>query len=145
MEKVFVVRQGYTAHDKDCLPCAEEPWHTAKVKWAPTGPYSWQPGPYSWQPWIFDPMVQICARHLYKNNNPKTLDPCLSFLPTPCATLSAPSPLLPPSSRRPSTPSLIMSSPLLHGVAASCERWPATAERPPSASSAGPWRSGRPQ
>jgi hypothetical protein len=38
-----------------------------------------------------------------------------------------------------------MSSPLLHGVAASCERWPATAERPPSASSAGPWRSGRPQ
>jgi hypothetical protein len=91
------------------LPCAEETWRTAKAKWAPTGPYSWQPGPYSWQPWIFDPKVQICARHLYKNNNPKSLDPCLSSPPTPAQPsvrrrpFSLPhiaAPPLPPSSRR---------------------------------------------
>jgi hypothetical protein len=54
-------------------------------------------------------MVQICARHLYKNNNPKSLDPCLSSPPTPAQPsvrrrpFSLPhiaAPPLPPSSRR---------------------------------------------
>jgi hypothetical protein len=99
MENVFTVRQGYTSHDKDCLSCAEEPWCKAKTKWYQPAHIAGNPDPYSWQPWIFDPMVQICARHLYKNN-PQTLDPWLSSPPTLRAALIAPPPLLPPSSRR---------------------------------------------
>jgi hypothetical protein len=112
----------------------------AKAKWAPTGPFTDHPGPYSWQPWIFDPMVQICAHHLYKNNTPNPRP--LPLLPShPCAALIASPPLRPPSSRRSPLPA---PHSLPHPAVVPSPRrcspgkwWPASAERPALASGAG--------